>query len=155
MTSLCTHTPTAQSPAISRFPWYFFHKRPLLFVVTTIRQLIWPSFGTLCGGYRPQPCGQNWDWPCGQNWDWRVLGKIPGQLEVSFLIFLTLGSIKQSKTNTRTHTHTHTHTCNQTKQKHWRELVRLHYFRQDLSVHYHNLSILDKGTNFFWIFGEN
>jgi len=37
----------------------------------------------------------------------RVLEKIPGQLKASFLIFLTLGSIKQSNT---VHCHAHDET---------------------------------------------
>jgi len=45
--SLCTHNPTAHSPAISRFPCNFFRKWPLNFLVSTIRQVIEPSPCTL------------------------------------------------------------------------------------------------------------
>jgi len=53
--SLCTHTPIAHSPAISRFPCNFFPKWPLILLVSTIRQVIWPTSGTLAtlrSGYR-------------------------------------------------------------------------------------------------------
>ena len=45
--SLCTHTPTTHSPAISRFPCNFFRKWPIICLVSMIRQVIWPSPGTL------------------------------------------------------------------------------------------------------------
>jgi len=45
--SLCNHTPTAGSKAISRFSYNFFPKWPLIFCQHTIHQVIWPSRGTL------------------------------------------------------------------------------------------------------------
>jgi len=48
--SLCTHTPTAHSTAISRFLCNFFFKQPLIFCQHTIHQVIWPGPGTLSAG---------------------------------------------------------------------------------------------------------
>ena len=44
--SLCTHTPTARSTAISRSPCDFFPAWPLIFCQHTIHQVILPSPGT-------------------------------------------------------------------------------------------------------------
>ena len=45
--SLCTHSPTAHSSAISRFACNFFPKWPLIFGQHTVHPVIWPSPGTL------------------------------------------------------------------------------------------------------------
>jgi len=45
--SVCSHTPTVHSPAISRFPCNFFQKWPFNFVGQHDSQVIWPSPGIL------------------------------------------------------------------------------------------------------------